>query len=50
MRHQALALVGALADAGIRVAVFSWWLVPPALLAWAAWAAIRQPQRRVADA
>lgn len=49
--EQSLALVSALADVGLRVVVFSWWLAPPALLAWAAWAATRRPKgQRVAEA
>lgn len=48
--EQSLALVQALADVSLRVAVFSWWLAPPALLAWGAWAALRRPQRDAAGA
>ena len=43
--EQSLVIVQAVADAGIRVAVFSWWLVPLALLAWLAWTLARRPQR-----
>jgi hypothetical protein len=38
-----LRIVQGAADAGLRVLVFSWWLVPPALLAWAVWSARRRP-------
>ena len=37
-----LRIVQGAADAGLRVLVFSWWLVPPALLAWAVWSARRR--------
>jgi hypothetical protein len=40
-----LRLVQAVADAGIRVAVFSWWLLPLGLAAWAVWTSLRRPRR-----
>jgi len=43
--EQSLVIVRAVADVGLRVVVFSWWLLPPALLTWGVWAMSRRPQR-----
>lgn len=48
--EQSLAIVQKLADVGIRVIVFSWWLVLPVLVAWGVWALVHQSRRRPADA
>lgn len=47
--EQSLVIVRAVADVGLRVVVFSWWLLPPALLAWGVWAIARRPQRGSAE-
>ncbi len=43
--EQSLRLVGAIADAGLRAVVFSWWMVPIGLVAWGIWSARRRPAR-----
>ena len=45
--EQSLVIVRAIADVGLRVLVFSWWLVPPALLAWGVWAMTDRSRRQV---
>ena len=41
--EQSLRLVGAIADVGLRVVVFSWWLTPVVVIAWLVWSSRRRP-------
>lgn len=40
--EQSLRLVGAIADAGLRAVVFSWWLAPVVVIGWLVWSSRRR--------
>ncbi|MBI4498140.1 MAG: DUF4349 domain-containing protein [Chloroflexi bacterium] len=48
--EDSLAFLQIWAGLGIRILVFSWWLVPPALAAWAIWTALRTRRRAAPQA
>ncbi len=44
--EESLAFIQSLADVGIRMVVFFWWLVPPAFIGWLIWRLTKRPTQR----